>query len=171
MSWRKVQNCDQLLEGDPRLIQSQLIDYVIYLRQEKKLAARTINTAMAAIRKFYDTNDVELKWKKIKMYVHHKSSNGRKKDRPYTHFEISKMLEKAGQRAKIIILLMCSSGIRIGAFPYIKLRNLERIERYNLYKLTIYEGGQICKRSVAKKACDFQSCCPRGYVPMGTGLE
>jgi hypothetical protein len=36
MSWRKVQGCDQLLEGDIRLIQSQLIDYVIYLRQEKK---------------------------------------------------------------------------------------------------------------------------------------
>jgi hypothetical protein len=131
--FRKVQYCDQLLEGDPRLIQSQLIDYVIYLRQEKKVAARTISTNLAAIRKFYDTNDVELKWKKIKMYIH-KSGNGRRKDRPYTHFEIAKMLEKADQRGKIAILLMCSAGLRIGALPYIKLRNLERIEKYNLYK-------------------------------------
>lgn len=142
MSCRKVQDCDQLLEGDVRLIQSQLIDYVIYLRQEQKLVARTINANMAAIRKFYDTNDIDLKWKKIKMYVH-RNGNGRgkkKKDRGYTHFEISKMLEKADQRARVLILLMCSSGIRIGAFPYIKLRNLEKIERYNLYKLTVYEG-------------------------------
>lgn len=142
MSCRKVQDCDQLLEGDVRLIQSQLIDYVIYLRQEQKLVARTINANMAAIRKFYDTNDIDLKWKKIKMYVH-RNGNGRgkkKKDRGYTHFEISKMLEKADQRARVVILLMCSSGIRIGAFPYIKLRNLEKIERYNLYKLTVYEG-------------------------------
>ena len=37
---------------------------------------------------------------------------------------------------------MCSSGIRVGAFPYIKLRNLKKKERYNLYKLTIYEGEE-----------------------------
>jgi site-specific recombinase XerD len=75
------------------------------------------------------------------MYIH-KSGNGRRKDRPYTHFEIAKMLEKADQRGKISILLMCSAGLRIGALPYIKLRNLERIEKYNLYKITVYEGEE-----------------------------
>ena len=29
MQYRKVENCDQLLEEDPKIIQSQLIDYYI----------------------------------------------------------------------------------------------------------------------------------------------
>ena len=43
-------------------------------------------------------------------------------------------------RAKIIILLISSSGMRLGAIPQLKLRNLERIEKYNLYKINVYEG-------------------------------
>lgn len=139
MKYRKVEGCDQLLEGDPRLIQSRLIDYVIYLREEKKLVGGTINTSMAVIRKFYDTNDIELRWKKIKSYVG-KGKMQKKKDRPYTHTEISKMLEKTDQRGRVVILLMASSGIRVGALPLLKIRNLQRIEKYNIYKIIVYEN-------------------------------
>jgi hypothetical protein len=69
MQFRKIEDCDQLLEADPKIIQGQLIDYIIWLREEKKLAGATINTRIAAMRKFYDTIDIELKWKKIKSYV------------------------------------------------------------------------------------------------------
>jgi hypothetical protein len=51
MQYRKVENCDQLLEEDPKIIQSQLIDYIISLREENKLSATTINTKMSAIKK------------------------------------------------------------------------------------------------------------------------
>jgi integrase len=104
MQYRKVENCDQLLEGDPKIMQAQLIDYIISLKEENKLSATTINTKMAAIKKFYDTNDLELKWKKIKSYVGKSRNKKNKKDRPYTHLEISKMLEKADQRGRIAIL-------------------------------------------------------------------
>jgi integrase len=74
---------------------------------------------MAAIKKFYDTNDIALKWAKIKSYVDKgKGRGGGRKDRPYTIKEISKMLEKADQREKIAILLMCSSGIRVGGIIF-----------------------------------------------------
>jgi hypothetical protein len=39
MLFRKVESCDQLLEGD---VQSYLIDYIIYLREERKVVANTI---------------------------------------------------------------------------------------------------------------------------------
>ena len=140
MLYRNVGECEQLLQGDPRLLQAQLIDYIIFLREEKKVVAATINTIMAAIKKFYDTNDVELKWKKIKSYVGKGKNKRNRKDRPYTHQEISKMLEKADQRGRICILLMCSAGLRIGALPSLKIRNLERIAKYQLYKITVYEN-------------------------------
>ena len=50
MQYRKVENCDQLLEGDPKIIQSQLIDYIISLKEENKLSAITINSRMSLSR-------------------------------------------------------------------------------------------------------------------------
>ena len=37
MSFKKVEICDLLLKEDPRGIEEQLIDYVIYNREELKL--------------------------------------------------------------------------------------------------------------------------------------
>ena len=62
---RKAESCDQLIQEDPKVIEGQLIDYIIYMREELKIASATTNTRIAPIRKFYDTNDIELKWKKI----------------------------------------------------------------------------------------------------------
>jgi hypothetical protein len=51
----------KLLHGDPRLIQSQIIEYIISLRENRKLDSNSINSNIAAMKKFYDTNDIELK--------------------------------------------------------------------------------------------------------------
>jgi integrase len=98
-------SCEELLQGDPRLIQSQIIDYVIHPREELNLSSSTINNRVAAVKKFYETNDIELKWRKIKSYIG-KGKGARKKDkkdRAYTHDEIQGMLEKADQRGRISI--------------------------------------------------------------------
>jgi integrase len=50
------------------------------------------------------------------------------------------MLEKADQRGKVAILLMCSSGMRVGALSTLKVRNLQKIDKYNLYRIMVYEG-------------------------------
>jgi hypothetical protein len=60
MKYREVESCDQLF-GEPALIQSRLIDYIIHLKEEKKLLSKTIHSNLEALKKFYDTNDVELK--------------------------------------------------------------------------------------------------------------
>jgi integrase len=54
--------------------------------------------------------------------------------------EILKMLEKADERGRTTILLMASTGIRVGALPSLKIRNIEKIEKYGLYKITVYEN-------------------------------
>lgn len=65
MQYMKIEDCNELLEGEPRLIQQQLNDYVIFLREENNLTATTINTRMAAIKKFSDTNDIDLEKDKV----------------------------------------------------------------------------------------------------------
>jgi integrase len=75
--------------------------------------------------------------KKIKMF---KGEYTRKVvDRAYTHEEISKMLDVSDLRAKTIVLLMASSGVRIGGLPSLRLRNAEKID--SIYKVTVYEGS------------------------------
>ena len=82
-------------------------------------------------------NDVFLNKKKINMF---KGEYARKViDRAYTHEQISKMLDVSDLGAKNIILLMASSGIRIGSLPDIRIRNLKEIN--NIYKVTVYEGS------------------------------
>ena len=64
-------------------------------------------------------------------------------DRPYTRLEIQTMLNTAtDNRSKIIILLISSSGMRMGAIPLLRLRNLKKIEKYNLYQITVYEKSK-----------------------------
>jgi integrase len=132
LRYKGVDTCKQLLIGDPKMIQSQLIDYVIYMREELQLSQSTINNRIAAIKKFYDTNDIELRWGKIRSYVGRGAKRRNRRDGPYTHTEIAKMLEKADQRGRIAILLMFSAGLRVGAITSLKIRDLEKIERYQL---------------------------------------
>jgi integrase len=59
-------------------------------------------------------------------------------DRGYTHEEISKMLEIADERMRVVILLIASTAMRIGAIPSLRVRNLED---KNL-KTTVYENAK-----------------------------
>jgi integrase len=50
------------------------------------------------------------------------------------------MLQVADSRDKAIISLFACTGIRIGAVPDLKLSHLQKINKYNLYRITIYEN-------------------------------
>ena len=51
-----------------------------------------------------------------------------------------KLLNVAQERLKVIILLLSSTGMRIGALPSLKLKHLTKIQEYGLYQLIIYEN-------------------------------
>ena len=138
MQYKGVTEYERLLDENPKVIQSHMVEYVLYLRNQNMLTGRSINARLNALQKFYDTNDVELKWKKIKSYIG--SRRKKLKDRAYTREEIARMLEKANQRERIVVLLMCSSGMRVGALSSLKIRHLKRIDKYSLYKITVYEN-------------------------------
>ena len=57
-----------------------------------------------------------------------------KKDRGYTHEEISKLLEIADERSRVVILLLASTGMRIGAIPSLQIKHLQD------NKITVYEN-------------------------------
>jgi integrase len=140
MNWLSISDYNTILQKDPRLIASDIIDFIIYLKNDRKLAPATINLHVAALHHFYEMNDVELKWNKIKSFKD--EFHNVVEDRPYTREEIKLLVDRADLRNKAIILLMASSGLRIGAIPELRFRDLEPIDKYNLYKITVYKKSK-----------------------------
>jgi integrase len=63
-------------------------------------------------------------------------------DRGYTYEEIKKLLDVADLRMKSVVLLMASTGIRIGAIPDLQLKHLQKTNEKGLYKITVYERSK-----------------------------
>ena len=77
-------------------------------------------------------NDIRINKEKISKFL---GESGRKNtDRGYTHEEIKKILDVADLRMKTIIILMASTGIRLGAVADLKLKHLEEINKIKYTK-------------------------------------
>lgn len=98
-----------------------------------------IRNYVAAVCKYYRMNDVILNTNKINQYLPEFRKS--KKDRAYRYEEIHRLLDVADERTRAIILLLASSGMRVGGIPGLRLRNLERVDSYpGFYKITDYDG-------------------------------
>jgi hypothetical protein len=71
MDWLQIdgEGYDRLLDYDPRMLQSRIIDYVIWMKDEKKLSSSSIKIRLAALHHFYDMAEYEgLKWKILEKF-------------------------------------------------------------------------------------------------------
>lgn len=134
-----------LLEGedpDTKKIEQSIIDFIIMLKKEKSYSA--IQNYVSAVIAFYKINDIMLNVNKISRFMTQQRKSN--KDRAYQHDEIGKLLSVSDERMRAIILLLDSSGMRIGAIPALRLRNLEElefgIESSKIYKITVYENDK-----------------------------
>lgn len=116
-----------LMRGDPRRLEQTLLDYGDYLR-EKGLSGSTIRQVIQAVKHFAVMNDVEegsIHWVKISKMVPKVRKIGL--DRAPTKDEIRKLLEHADIRMRALILLLSSSGIRIGSVEHLRWRHLQEV--------------------------------------------
>ena len=95
---------------NPRHIESQLIDYIMSLRNSG-VAHSTIKFLIAPIFTFYSINDVYPNRKKISRYL---GENRRVvKDVAYTTEQIQTALQTADVRMRMILLVLVSTGCRL----------------------------------------------------------
>ena len=135
-----MEGYDRLVNMDIKIIQANICEYVTYLRDNGK-SHSTVSAYIAAIRHLYDMNDiVSINWKKVHNFEGEEEKGV--EDRPYTHSEISTMLQNTTMRNQAVILLMCSSGPRVGAIPLVRIKDLEPIDKYNIYKVTYYPNSK-----------------------------
>ena len=116
--------------------EQKIKEYVIFL-QKKGVSKSWFMLLFASLKNFYEMNDVEdIKWRKLKRYIGEEQP--KHEDRRYTDEEIHKLVQNANLKLKATILLMASSGMRIGALPFLLKSHLER--RGDLYKINVYKG-------------------------------
>jgi integrase len=85
-------------------------------------------------------NDVELKWNKINSFK--AEFHNIVEDRPYTREEIKMLVDRADLRNKAIILLLASSGIRVGAVPELRIKDLTAVDEHQLYQISVYKKSK-----------------------------
>ena len=118
---------------DPRVIEKEIIKFVVAMTKNG-MTYTAMKNYTTAVFSFYKINDIVLNTNKISKFM--PENRKVKNDRAYTHEEISKLLEIADERSRVIILLLASSGMRVGAISSLKIRNLDA---NNHNKITIYE--------------------------------
>ena len=146
MRFTKTSNISSLLKQNNKTIEQLIVSYLVDMRANQKLSYAILSMRLAALRKFYEMNDVILNWKKISNYLGENTKL--LKDRAYTTEEIQQLLIKADERTRVVVLLLASTGMRIGAIPDLKLKHLTRIEDPSfglssslyLYQITVYEN-------------------------------
>jgi len=133
---------DGLDQTDPRNIEDHVINFVISMKKEGK-GFTAIHNYVSAIFKFYKIRDLVLNTDKIKQYLPEFRKS--KKNKAYTHEEIQSLLDISDERMRCIILLLASSGIRVGAIPDLRLRNIQKVSTesgfdIHIHKLIVYEN-------------------------------
>ena len=58
----------------------------------------------------------------------------------YSQEQINKLLSVCNLRSRAIVLIYCSTGIRLSALPPIKLRHIQKLG--DIYKFTVYENDE-----------------------------
>lgn len=110
---------------------------------KKEITGSTIRNYVKAIKLFTEMNDILISWKKITRGL----PKGRKcaDDRAPTIEEIRKIAEYPDRRIKPIVYTMVSSGIRLGAWDYLRWRHVRPI--YNnddllAARIVVYAGEE-----------------------------
>jgi integrase len=130
----------QAKERGPRFVESLIINHIRHLADNEKLAPTSIYVYICAIFHFFEMNDITINKKKISRFIPPDESS-KEDDRAYTHEEIERILLKCDERARVVILLMVSTGMRVGALNTLQIKDLVKIEDYELYRITVYSNS------------------------------
>lgn len=133
----KTTDLQLLLDHKPRVLEQMIIGYIESLR-DKGRTHRTIALHVAAILHFFVTlNDTPLNKRKITRFIP-PDEESTHADKAYTADDILRVLNVCDIRTKVMVLLMASTGMRLGALPVLRVGHLIPISEYNLYQINVY---------------------------------
>jgi len=143
-----IHDLQVLLDFSPKVIKQMIIDYILFLRDEKpgkKLGKRSIKSHVSAILYFFQINndDFNLTLRNFKIHLPSDDTEILNEDRPYTREEIAQVLQNgcnSDLRSKVVIYLLCGSGLRMCAISSLRIEDLTLIpyKGLNVYKVKVY---------------------------------
>jgi len=117
-------------KADPRWLVNNVIRY-LHLHRERvdrrEISASTLSNYIKPIKLFSEQLEISLPWKRITRGM----PKGRRyaNDRVPTIEEIQRIVEYPDRRIKPIVYTMASSGIRLGAWSYLRWGHVSPIEK------------------------------------------
>jgi integrase len=137
----KIHDRQVLLDFSPKVIKQMIIDYMLHLR-ERGIKRHSIETQVFAILHFFEVNNDEFNLRMKNLRMHLPPEESIDDDRPYTREEIAQVIQQGcDPRSKVAVLLLCSTGMRIGALHLLRIEDLTKIDgggEFNLYKIQVY---------------------------------
>ena len=135
----KIYDLQVLKDFGSKVLEQMIIKYVIHVRDVKNppLSRGSIQAECGAIYHFCEMNDIILNKKKISRFFPPDESTH--EDRLYTDEEMQRIIAECNKREKVIILLMVSAGVRIGAISKLKIGHLHpiTINGYSTFKIAV----------------------------------
>ena len=125
---------------------SVIVQYLQKLKERveaKDMTAGTMKNRYQAVKLFCEMADITIAWKKISRGIPRVRNSA--DDRAPTIEEIRKIIEYPDRRIKAIVCTMVSSGIRVGAWDYLKWKHITPIERNGIVvagKIIVYAGEE-----------------------------
>jgi len=117
----KLKDYDSMVTIPQGKLQIMIEDYIMDLKG--RINPNSIPTHFYPLQSFFEANDVELRWRKIKkLFPAQIKASGRS---AYTNSDIQLLLSHTTNlRNKALIHFLASTGCRIGALPDLKIKNI-----------------------------------------------
>jgi hypothetical protein len=130
--------------ADPNWAFNNIIIFLHYQKvrvEKKEITAGTLHNYVKTLKMFCEITDIAIPWKKITRGL----PKGRRyaDDRAPTTEEIHKIIEYPDRRMKPIIFTMASSGIRVGAWDYLRWSHVSPIikdDKLLAARINVYAG-------------------------------
>ena len=131
---------------NPNWIVKSMIIFLTEYRDRydrREISGATIRNYVKPVKLMCEMSDLEIPWKRITRGL----PRGKKAadDRAPSIEEIRKLCEYPDRRIKAIIYTMCSSGIRLGAWDYLRWGHMSTVEKDGQLlaaRLTVYAGEE-----------------------------
>ena len=124
---------------------SQIIRFLQYQKERvenKEITSGTLKNFVKSLKVFCEMDDISIPWKKITRELPNARQSAN--DRAPTIEEIKKLLGYPDRRIKPIVYTMISSGIRLGAWDYLKWKHIIPIKdekgEVSAAKIIVYTG-------------------------------
>jgi len=131
-------------KNDTNWALSNILKFIYFQRErveKKEITGATVVNYVKSIKLFCEMADIPIQWKKITRGL----PRGKKyaDDRIPTMEELKKLIEYPDRRIKAIVYTMASSGIRVGAWDYLRWSHIRPIEKNGeviAAKMVVYAG-------------------------------